>query len=84
MQTIIAWTSGSGNITLTYSGHGNGTIVVTSDDNDTDAQRSQTITVKAGSLRREVTIIQEAGPNFKDAGGNFIILADGKAFNVDE
>lgn len=84
MQTIIAWTSGSGNITLTYTGHGSGTIVVTSDDNDTDEQRSQTITIKAGSLARTVTIIQEAGPNFKDKNGNVIILSDDKAFNVKE
>lgn len=69
----IAWPTG-GNITLSYDGQGNGTIVVTSDDNPTDAARSKTITVttSVGSVSRQVTINQGAGPNFR--------LKDGKAF----
>lgn len=84
MTTTIPWNVGGGNITLTYTGQGNGTVVVTSDDNTLDVQRSQVITVKTtdNSISRTVTIIQGAAPNFKDAGGNFIILADGNAMNV--
>ena len=69
----IAWPTG-GNITLSYDGQGNGTIVVTSDENPTDAARSKTITVttSVGSVSRQVTINQGAGPNFR--------LKDGKAF----
>lgn len=59
----IAWTTGTGNITLTYTGQGDGTILVSSDDN-TGAARSQTITIQttAGTpvVTRTVTINQAA------------------------
>lgn len=35
----IAWSSGTGNITLTYGGQGNGTITVQSDDNNLFKQK---------------------------------------------
>lgn len=82
MTTVIAWTTGTGNITLTYDGEGNGTIVVASDDNNLSVERSQVVTVTAGSLTRQITIRQAACPNFKTSDGKFFKLADGKYFNV--
>lgn len=84
MQKTIAWDVGSGNIYLDYTGQGNGTIVVTSDDNDVDQQRSKTLTITAGSVSRNVTVVQGASPNFKTSNGKFIILSDGDTFNVAE
>lgn len=59
----IAWTTGTGNITLTYTGQGDGTITVSSDDN-TGAARSQTIVIEttAGTpvVTKNVTINQAA------------------------
>jgi len=71
--TTKTWPTG-GTVTLTYGGQGNGTIVVTGDDNPTDAARSMTVTVSTtvGSVSRQVTVSQAAGPNFR--------LKDGKAF----
>ena len=60
----IAWTSGSGNITLTYSGQGDDTVVVTSDPNTLAVPRSQTITfsttVGSPSVTQQVTVTQLA------------------------
>lgn len=62
----IAWTTGTGNITLTYSGQGDDTVVVTSDPNDLTTTRSQTITFSttAGSptVTRQVTVTQAGKP----------------------
>lgn len=59
----IAWTTGTGNITLTYTGQGDGTILVSSDDN-TGAARSQTITIQTTTgtpvVTRNITINQAA------------------------
>lgn len=59
----IAWTTGSGYITLTYNGQGNGTITVSSDDN-TGVAREQIITIEttAGTpvVTKNITIRQEA------------------------
>ena len=58
----IAWQTGGGNITLTYTGSGNGTISVASDDNNGTA-RSQTIiiqTTKGGLVTKNVTVKQAA------------------------
>ena len=44
----IAWTTGTGNITLTYQGQGNESIQVDSDANTLGTARSQVITVKTG------------------------------------
>lgn len=83
MATIqIPWTTGDGNITLTFSGQGNGTIVVTSDDNNLDTERSQVLTISGGGLSRNVIVTQGAAPNFRTSDGKFIRLSDGKYFNV--
>lgn len=59
----IAWTTGTGNITLSYTGQGDDTVVVTSDPNDLYVDRSQTITFSttAGSptVTRQVTVTQK-------------------------
>lgn len=81
-QVVIPWSSGSGNITLTFSGQGNGTIVVTSDDNNLDTERSQVLTISGGGISRNVTVTQGAAPNFMTSDGKFIRLSDGKYFNV--
>lgn len=41
----IAWTTGSGNITLTFIGQGNGTISVASDENSEFEDRSQSFSI---------------------------------------
>lgn len=64
---VIAWNTGTGNITLTYGGEGNGTIVVVSDINDLSVSRSQTIKVKTldGTIEQTLTITQAANePNY--------------------
>lgn len=64
MQKVIAWTTGTGNITLTYTGQGNDTVSVSSDANNLSTSRSQTITVKTtdNSITRQVTVVQAAQP----------------------
>ena len=59
---VIQWNTGTGNITLTYTGEGDGTIVVSSDQNNLSVARSQQITVKTtdGSKSQTVTISQAA------------------------
>jgi uncharacterized protein (DUF2345 family) len=82
---VIPWTTGTGNITLTYTGQGNGTIVVQSDDNNLDVSRSQSITVettKGGTVSKSLTITQAAGPNFRLYGGDILRLADGNYLSV--
>lgn len=74
----IAWNTGTGNITLTYSGQGNDTVLVESDPNDIYEDRSQTIVVSttAGSptVSRQVTITQRMKePNLIDSEGNWLI-----------
>lgn len=83
-QVQIPWTTGTGNITLTFTGQGNATVVVESDDNNLDVARTQDITVKTidGSIRRTVTIGQAAGPNFKTSEGKRVRLSNGLYFNV--
>ncbi len=81
----IAWTTGTGNITLTYTGQGNDSVTVTSAPNDVYADRSQTVTFKTAdnSISRQVTITQGMKhPNFKTADGLWILTADNKYFNV--
>ena len=60
----IAWNTGGGNITLTYTGQGNGTIDVVSDANNLSTERSQTITVKTtnGAIVKNLTVKQSACP----------------------
>lgn len=61
----IAWTTGTGNIILTYQGQGDGPISVQSDEND-GAVRSQVITIEttAGTpvVTKNVTVSQAACP----------------------
>lgn len=81
----IAWTTGTGNITLTYTGHGNDTVTVASDPNDVYQDRSQTITFKTSNneVTRQVTVAQGMKrPNFKTADGFWLLTADNKYFNV--
>lgn len=84
----IAWQTGTGNITLSYTGQGNDTVVVTSDENDVYEARSQTVSISTtvgGSITRQVTINQPMRePNFKTADGYWILTADNKYFNVQE
>lgn len=83
MTTVIPWTTGNGNITLTYTGQGNGSITVETDINELDSARQQVVSVKAGSITRQVTINQTACPvNFKTADGYFIKTADNYYFSV--
>lgn len=85
-QVVIPWSSGSGNIILTFTGQGNGTIVVESSDNNLYVERRQTLTVSGGGLSRQVTVIQSAAPsahpNFILSDGKYLKLSDGKYFNV--
>lgn len=61
----IAWTTGSGSITLTYQGQGDGSIQVDSDANTLGTARSQVITVKTGQggiVTKNLTVRQGACP----------------------
>lgn len=84
----IAWTTGTGNITLSYTGQGNDTVLVQSDPNDVYENRSQTVTFSttAGSaISRQVTVTQGMKhPNFMTADGYWWLGADNKYFNVKE
>lgn len=81
---VIPWTNGTGNITLTFTGQGNNTVIVESDDNNLDVARTQEITVKTlnGSIRRTVSVTQNAGTNFKTSDGKNVKLSNGLYFNV--
>ena len=89
MATVqVPWTTGSGHITLTYTGQGNGTISVSSDPNDVYVERSQTVTVQTtagGTVTKTLTVKQSAKvPNFLLYGGDYFITSDGDHFNVTE
>lgn len=60
----IAWATGTGSFTISYSGSGNGTAVITSSDNNLYQARSQQITFQTteGSpqITKTVTITQAA------------------------
>ena len=63
----IAWTTGSGNITLTYTGQGNGSISVSSTANDNFDDRSQSINIvtTAGSPEKAVSVlIKQKGKSY--------------------
>ncbi len=53
--STIAWNSGSGNITLTYTGQGNSSVSVASDANDSFDAREQYVTVKTSAGSPQVT-----------------------------
>ena len=72
----IAWNSGSGNITVTYSGSRDDTISVSSSENDIYEDREQVITVKTtdNAISRQVTVRQGMRePNLIDSDGNWLI-----------
>lgn len=72
----IAWTTGSGNITLTYTGQGNDSISVASDENDSFEERSQSfdIVTTNGSPEKAVSIL------VKQQGKKYAV---GEVFNFD-
>jgi len=72
----IAWNSGSGNITVTYSGSRDDTVSVSSSENDIYEDREQVITVKTtdNAISRQVTVRQGMKePNLIDSDGNWLI-----------
>lgn len=72
----IAWTTGSGNITLTYTGQGNGSISVSSSENDSFDDRSQSFNIVTtnGSPEQAVSIL------VKQKGKTYPV---GEVFNFD-
>lgn len=84
----IAWNTGTGNITLTYTGQGNDTVLVQSDPNNLYQDRSQVITFSTtvgAAISREVTVVQKMKePNFKTSEGYWFVTSDDKYFTVQE
>lgn len=84
----IAWNTGTGSITLTYSGQGDDTVVVSSSANNLYQDRSQTVTFSTtdgSSISRQVTVTQKAKePNFKTSEGYWFVTYDDKYFTVQE
>lgn len=72
----IAWATGSGNITLTYTGQGNGYISVASDENDLfdDREQSFGIVTTAGTPEKALSIL------VKQKGKSYAV---GTVFNFD-
>ncbi len=63
----IAWTTGSGNITLTYTGQGNGSISVSSDENTDFEERSQSFSIVTtnGTPEQAIDIlVKQAGKTY--------------------
>lgn len=72
----IAWNSGSGNITVTFTGSRDDTVSVSSSENDIYEDREQVITVKTtdNAISRQVTVRQGMKePNLIDRDGNWLI-----------
>lgn len=85
----IAWATGTGNITLSYTGQGNDTVTVSSDPNNLYVERSQTIsfTTTAGSptVTRQVTVRQGMRePNLITKDGHWIVTKNDKYVIVKE
>lgn len=83
----IAWTTGTGNITLSYAGQGNDTVTVTSDPNNLYYARSQSLTFKTtdNAITRQVTVTQAMKePNFKTSEGYWFVTSDDKYLTVQE
>lgn len=75
----IAWNTGSGSITLSYTGQGDDTVLVSSSENNLYQERSQVVTVKTtdNTISRQVTITQGMRePNLIDRNGNWLIDAN--------
>ena len=72
----IAWNSGSGNITVTFTGSRDDTVSVSSSENDIYEDREQVITVKTtdNAISSQVTVRQGMRePNLIDSDGNWLI-----------
>lgn len=78
---IVAWETGTGNITATYDGSGNGSIAVSSDANNLYSQRSQQITVKTTDGSKQVTLdIVQAARQRIDLT-NAVVTASNQTYN---
>lgn len=84
----IAWQTGTGNITLSYTGQGDDTVLVSSDANNLYVSRSQTLTfstTQGASISRQVTVTQPMRePNFETNEGYYFVTSDDKYFTVQE
>lgn len=81
----IAWQTGSGSITFTYTGIGDDTVTVSSDENNLYVDRSQTVTFKTtdNSVTRQVTVSQTMKePNFITSDGKWVVTYDDKYLTV--
>ena len=69
----IAWNTGSGNITLTYTGQGNGSISVASDENDLFEDREQSfgIVTTNGTPEQALSILVKQKGKSYDVGTVF-------------
>ena len=60
MTKTIPWSSGGGNITLTFNqSEGNQSIVLTADSNSNMSARSQSITFRCGDITKSLLVRQE-------------------------
>lgn len=83
----IAWQTGTGNITLSYTGQGDDTVLVSSDPNNLYESRSQRLTFTSldNTLSQSVTVTQPMRePNFKTSQGQWFVTYDDKYLIVQE
>ena len=83
--TTKQWTSGSGAVTISYTGSGDGTITVSSDENNLYTSRSMTLTVATtgDTISRQVTVSQGMRePNFITSDGKWVVTSDDKYLTV--
>ena len=80
----IAWTTGNGNITLTYTGQGNGSISVASDENDLFEDREQSfgIVTTAGTPEKALSILVKQKGKTYEVGHTFDFGYTGKVQEV--
>lgn len=80
----IAWNTGGGNITLSYSGQGNGSVSVSSSQNDSFDDRSQSVYLSTtiGSPERNVAVtITQKGKSY-NAGDVFNFAYTGSVQSI--